>query len=85
MKNIYEIKFGWEKRCITTLLTISADGQIYPPIIERIPAEIVHNTNSDLVIGKTPLTRVISNFGFFFLERFKKGLYDKPNILQLCV
>lgn len=56
MKNFYEIKSGSEKECITTLFTISADGQIYPPMIvypyERIPAEIVRNTNPDWIIGK---------------------------------
>ncbi|KAK9687232.1 hypothetical protein QE152_g36606 [Popillia japonica] len=54
MKNFYEIKSGSEKECITALSTISADGQIHPPMIvypyERIPAEIVQNTNPDWVI-----------------------------------
>lgn len=60
MKNLYEIKSGSEKECITALFTISADGQIYPPMIvfpyERIPAEIVRNTNPDWVIGKSLLS-----------------------------
>ncbi|KAK9718003.1 hypothetical protein QE152_g23443 [Popillia japonica] len=33
MKNFYEIKSGSEKECITALFTISADGQIHPPMI----------------------------------------------------
>uniref|UniRef100_A0A6P7GLK3 Uncharacterized protein LOC114340281 n=1 Tax=Diabrotica virgifera virgifera TaxID=50390 RepID=A0A6P7GLK3_DIAVI len=57
MRNFYEIKSGPEKECITALFTISADGQIYPPMIvypyERIPAEIVRNTNPDWAIGRS--------------------------------
>ncbi|XP_074038692.1 uncharacterized protein [Leptinotarsa decemlineata] len=57
MKNFYEVKTGSEKECITALFTISADGRIYPPMIvypyERIPAEIVRNTNPEWVIGRS--------------------------------
>ncbi|XP_031358776.1 uncharacterized protein LOC116182378 [Photinus pyralis] len=57
MKNFYEVKSGSEKECITSLFTISADGEIYPPMIvypyERIPAEIVRNTNPEWVIGRS--------------------------------
>lgn len=55
MKNFYEIKSGSEKECITALFTISANGDIYPPMVvypyERIPAEIVRNTNPEWTIG----------------------------------
>lgn len=81
MRNFYEVKSGSEKECITALFTISADGQIYPPMIvypyERIPAEIARNTNLDWAIGrfcnlsKNYLPR---SFIFFcFSGRSKKG------------
>lgn len=61
MKNFYEIFSGSDKECITALFTISADGEIYPPMIvypyERIPTEIVRNTNPNWVIGKKDILK----------------------------
>ncbi|KAG5864139.1 hypothetical protein JTB14_005235 [Gonioctena quinquepunctata] len=54
LRKFYEVESGSERKRITALFTISADGQIYPPMIvyiyERIPADIVRNTNPEWVI-----------------------------------
>ncbi|KAG5862340.1 hypothetical protein JTB14_030086 [Gonioctena quinquepunctata] len=50
-RKFYEVESGSERKRITALFTISADGQMYPPMIvyihERIPADIVRNTNPE--------------------------------------
>lgn len=94
MKNFYEIKSGSEKENITVLFTISANGEIYPPMVvypyERIPAEIVRGTNPDWVIGTQLLTytkQICYNFifCFFFFRKIQKGLDVQSNILLLCM
>lgn len=57
MKNFYQVQSGVEKEQITALFTLSASGELYPPMIvypyARIPAEIARCTPENWVIGRS--------------------------------
>jgi len=56
-KNLYEVIPGSEKEQITVLLTISAEGTIFPPLVvlpfERVPANVAASYNPDWGFGNS--------------------------------
>lgn len=56
-KAAYTMIANDEKECLTTLVTVSADGKIVPPMVvysyERIPSHISNNMPADWAIGKS--------------------------------
>lgn len=56
-KNLYEVAIGSEKEQITTLLTISADGHVFPPLVvlpfERVPAKVAEQYNPNWAFGNS--------------------------------
>lgn len=84
MDNLYAINTGSEKESITVLVTINADGELFPPMIvypyERIPSAIVQNLNKDWPVGRSPTGWMTGQtfYGYIantFLPRLKdKGI-----------
>jgi len=71
-KNLYEIVPGSEKEQITVLLTISADGTIYPPLVvlpyERVPEKVASSYNMDWSFGNSKSGWMTSKIYMGYIE-----------------
>lgn len=57
LNNFYSISTGSVKESITVLVTVNAEGKLYPPMViypyERIPSAIVKNLNPNWPVGRS--------------------------------
>lgn len=84
MGNFYSINTGSEKESITVLVTVNADGKLYPPMIvypyERIPSAIVKNLNQNWPVGRSKTGWMTGQTFYGYLANTFLPLLKEENI-----